>query len=65
VQKAKKSKIKKEKPKIQEEKIAASLIPVLIELNKKAGTQNTIKEEPPEQSLTPDLTDLIIQQKLS
>ena len=46
VQKAKKPKIKKEKPKIQEEKIAASLMPVLIELNKKAETQNTIKEEP-------------------
>jgi hypothetical protein len=65
VQKAKKPKIKKEKPKIQEEKIAASLIPVLIELNKKAETQNTIKEEAPEQSLTPDLIDVIIQQKLS
>lgn len=65
MQKAKKLQIKKEKPKIHEEKVAASLLPVLIELNKKVENDNTAKEETPEQLLTPDMIDLIIQQTLS
>jgi len=65
VRKTKKPKLKKEKSKIQEEKIAESLVPVIMKLNKKAEGDNTAKEPPAEQPLTPVVIDLIIQQKLS
>ena len=65
MQKTKKRKIRKEKPKIQEEKVAASLLPVLIELNKKVENGDTAKEETTEPPLTTAMIDLIVQQKLS
>ena len=49
--------------KSQEKKIASSLLPVLIELNKEAE-KNKLEKEKPEQ-ITPDMIDLIIQQQLS
>jgi len=52
------------KSKGREEKFAESLLPVLIELKKKTKKSKKTKEigEP---ILTPDMIDLLIQQKLS
>lgn len=64
--KVKNPNVKKEAaPKIHEERVAASLLPVLRELSKKMQNDNTAKEKIPEQPLTPDMIDLIIQQRLS
>ena len=56
--------LKIKESKTQEQKIAESLLPVLIGANKEPEKKNTTKceTEPP---LTPDMIHLIIQQKLS